>query len=134
MLDAERALAAAEARAGVIPSAAADAIAAACRAERFELDSLAEQGRAAGNPAEPLVRALREAVGGEAAGSVHWGATSQDMVDTAAMLVAWRSLDLILAVLDDVAGACAALAEAHRSTPMAGRTLLQQAVPITFGL
>ena len=134
MLDAEHALAAAEARAGIIPAAAAEAIAAACRAEHFDADSIADDGRATGNPAEPLVRALREAVAADAARYVHWGATSQDIVDTAAMLLARRALDLILQVLDEISGECASLAEAHRSTAMAGRTLLQQAVPTTFGL
>src|SRR4029453_5989819 len=69
-----------------------------------------------------------------AAGSVHWGATSQDVMDTASMLVARGALDLILVELDGVTAALARLAEAHRSTPMAARTLLQQAVPTTFGL
>jgi 3-carboxy-cis,cis-muconate cycloisomerase len=133
LLDAEAALAAAEAQAGVIPPDAAVAIAAACRAEHFDGEVIAEAGRAVGNPAEPLVRALREAVGGEAAGFVHWGATSQDIVDTAAMLVARRALDLLLGELDGISEACAALALEHRSTPMAGRTLLQHAVPTTFG-
>ena len=87
-----------------------------------------------GNPAEPLVRALRKEVGAEAADVVHHGATSQDVVDTAAMLVSRRALDLVLAELDRAAAAVATLAETHRATPMAGRTLLQQAVPTTFGL
>jgi 3-carboxy-cis,cis-muconate cycloisomerase len=134
MLDAERALAEAEVRAGVIPAAAAEQIAAACRADRFDAGAIAEEGRATGNFAEPLVRALRETVGGDAADYVHWGATSQDVVDTAAMLVARRALELILDELDGISDACASLADRHRSTPMAGRTLLQQAVPITFGL
>lgn len=134
MLEVERALAAAEARAGVIPHEAAEAIAAACRAERFDAVDLAEQARAPGNPVEPLVRALTEAVEGEAAGYVHWGATSQDILDTALMLVSRSALDRILERLDDVAGQCARLAEQYRSTPMAGRTLLRQAVPTTFGL
>jgi 3-carboxy-cis,cis-muconate cycloisomerase len=134
MLDAESALAGAEAQAGVIPAAAADAIAVACRAELFDTAALFEAGRAAGNPAEPLVRRLRDVVGGKSAQYVHWGATSQDVVDTAAMLVAARTLDSLLGVLDDISESCASLAKAHRSTPMAGRTLLQQAVPITFGL
>ena len=87
-----------------------------------------------GNPAEPLVRALRAAVGAEAAGYVHWGATSQDIIDSAAMLVTDRALGLILGWLDAAGAACARLAREHRSTPMAGRTLMQQAVPTTFGL
>jgi len=134
MLDAERALAAAEARAGIIPASAAEAIAAACRPEAFDAEAIADAGRSAGNPAEPLVRALREAVDDEAGRYVHWGATSQDIVDTAAMLVARTAIELILGFLDDVCERCASLADAHRSTAMAGRTLLQQAVPTTFGL
>jgi 3-carboxy-cis,cis-muconate cycloisomerase len=134
MLDAERALAAAEARAGVIPPDAAEAIAAACEWERFDPAEVGEQGRAAGNPVEPLVRALTAAVEGDAARYVHWGATSQDILDTAAMLVARNVLDLILGCVAQVAGQCATLAEAHRETSMAARTLLQQAVPTTFGL
>jgi 3-carboxy-cis,cis-muconate cycloisomerase len=134
MLEAERALAAAEAAAGVIPAGAAIEIAEASRAAAFDPAALAEQGRKVGNPAEPLVRALRAAVGGEAASYVHWGATSQDIVDTAAMLVARRALGLIDGHLEGVADACARLADEHRATPMAARTLLQQAVPTTFGL
>jgi 3-carboxy-cis,cis-muconate cycloisomerase len=134
MLDAERALAAAEARAGVIPPAAAEAIAAACEWERFDPAELGEQGKAAGNPVEPLVRALTEAVEAEASTYVHWGATSQDILDTAAMLIARHALDLLLERLAEVARECAGLADAHRETPMAARTLLQQAVPTTFGL
>ena len=134
MLDAEAALAAAEARAGVIPGEAAEAIAAACRAEQFDPAELGEQGRAPGNPVEPLVRALTAAVDGEAARYVHWGATSQDILDTAAMLVSRDVLDLILERLAGVACECMRLAEEYRSTPMAGRTVLRQAVPTTFGL
>jgi 3-carboxy-cis,cis-muconate cycloisomerase len=134
MLDAERALAGAEARAGVIPPEAAVSIAAACRADQFDVEAIGEEGRAAGNPVEPLIRALTDAVGGDAAHYVHWGTTSQDILDTAAMLVARRAIDLILSEVDGVAAACAGLADEHRSTVMAGRTLLQQAVPTTFGL
>jgi 3-carboxy-cis,cis-muconate cycloisomerase len=134
MLAAERALAEAEAQAGAIPAEAADRIAQSCRAELFDLGQLLEQGHAAGNPVEPLVRALREAVGGDAALYVHWGATSQDILDTAAMLVARRALRLILADVDRVAAACAHHAREQRETTMAARTLLQQAVPTTFGL
>jgi 3-carboxy-cis,cis-muconate cycloisomerase len=134
MLDAEAALAAAEAEAGLIPKEAAEAIAAACEAADFDPEALARDGRASGNPVVPLVAALREKVGGEAAGFVHHGATSQDVMDTAAMLVASRALGLIQADLAGVAAACAGLAREHRDTPMAGRTLMQQALPITFGL
>jgi 3-carboxy-cis,cis-muconate cycloisomerase len=134
MLEFEAALAAAEARAGVIPGDAVAAIAAACDAERFEPVVLARQARASGNPVVPLVRALTEAVAGDAARFVHWGATSQDVMDTAAMLVARRSLGVIGEELDGVAAACARQADEHRNTVMAGRTLLQQALPTTFGL
>ncbi len=134
MLDAERALAKACAAAGLVPAAAAARIGEVCLAELYDAARLAGDGRAVGNPAEPLVRELRSTAGDEAADYVHLGATSQDIVDTAAMLVSRRAVTLVLAELDRLAGGCAALARAHRSTPMAARTLLQQAVPTTFGL
>jgi 3-carboxy-cis,cis-muconate cycloisomerase len=137
MLDAEAALAAAEARAGLIPHKAAVTIASCCEATRFDPEELGREGRAAGNPVPPLVKALTEAVfevSEEAARYVHKGATSQDIVDSAAMLVAQRALDLILAQLEGISHACARLAEEHRENIMAGRTLLQQALPTTFGL
>lgn len=134
MLEAERGLAVAEARLGVISVDHAESIAAACLPEFFDIAVLAEKGRGPGNPVEPLVRALRDRVGGEAADFVHWGATSQDILDTAAMLVARQSIGLILDELDRVAREAAALAERHARTPMAARTLLQQASPTTFGL
>jgi 3-carboxy-cis,cis-muconate cycloisomerase len=137
MLDAEAALAAAEARAGLIPRKAAATIASCCEATRFDPEELGREGRAAGNPVPPLVKALTAAVSEvseEAARYVHKGATSQDIVDSAAMLVARRALDLILAQLEGISHACARLAEEHRENIMAGRTLLQQALPTTFGL
>jgi 3-carboxy-cis,cis-muconate cycloisomerase len=133
MLEFERALAAAEAAAGVIPPGAAGEIASRCRAELFDPLVLAEDGRSVGNPAEPLVRALRKAVGGDAGAYVHWGATSQDVMDTASMLIARDAVRLILRELGRVAAGLATLAETHRSTPMVGRTLLQHALPTTFG-
>ncbi len=133
MLEAEAALARAEASTGAIPAGAAAAIAGRCDPAGFDLDEILEQGRAVGNAAEPLVRALRERVGGEDARYVHLGATSQDVLDTAAMLLARGAVGLIREELDGAAAAAAALAAAHRDTPMAGRTLLQQAVPTTFG-
>jgi 3-carboxy-cis,cis-muconate cycloisomerase len=137
MLDAEGALAFAEARVGLIPQEAAEAIASCCEATRFDPEELGREGRAAGNPVPPLVKALTAAVSmvsEEAARHVHKGATSQDIVDTAAMLVARNALNLILAELGGISHACARLAEEHRETIMAGRTLLQQALPTTFGL
>ena len=134
MLDAEEALAKATAAVGLITGDAGARIGEACRAELYDPEELAQEGRAVGNPAEPLVRALREAVGGEASDWVHHGATSQDIVDTAAMLVSRHAVALVLAELDRLGDGCAELARTHRSTPMAARTLLQQAVPTTFGL
>jgi 3-carboxy-cis,cis-muconate cycloisomerase len=134
MLDAERALALAEGRAGVISGEAAAAVAAACDASLYDVAELAVAGRAAGNPAEPLVRALRARIGEPQAAFVHCGATSQDIVDSAAMLVAQRASRLIDADLGGAADECARLAAKHRHTVMAARTLLQQAVPTTFGL
>jgi 3-carboxy-cis,cis-muconate cycloisomerase len=137
MLDAEGALAVAEARVGLIPADAAEAIAECCEASRFDPEEIGQGARASGNPVPPLVRALTERVSEAsevAARYVHKGATSQDLTDTAAMLVTRRALDLILAELDGIAAACARLAEEHRDTLMAGRTLLQQALPTTFGL
>ena len=92
------------------------------------------QGRASGNPAEPLVRALRARIGEPHAGAVHLGATSQDIVDSAAMLVAQRASKLVDDELAGAADECARIAAEHRHTVMAARTLLQQAVPTTFGL
>lgn len=137
MLDAEAALATAEARVGLIPHEAAVIIAACCDAARFDPEELGRRGRAAGNPVPSLVEALTAAVSEvseEAARHVHRGATSQDIVDTAAMLVARSALDLILVELEGISHACARLSEEHRETIMAGRTLLQQALPTTFGL
>ena len=110
MLDAEAALARAESAAGVIPAEAANAIASSCREGSFDLGEITERGRATGTPVGPLVAALREAVGGEAAQYVHFGATSQDILDTASMLVARRALELILTEVDRVAAQCARLA------------------------
>jgi len=137
MLDAEAALATAEAQVGLIPHEAAAAIVSCCEAPRFDPEELGRDGRAAGNPVPPLVKALTAAVSEvseDAARYVHKGATSQDIVDTAAMLLARRVLDLILAELEGISRACARLAQEHRGTIMAGRTLLQQALPTTFGL
>jgi 3-carboxy-cis,cis-muconate cycloisomerase len=130
MLEAEAALAAAQADEGVITADEAAAVAAACRNEIVmpALDR-AGWGREAANPVVPLVRALREA-----APAAQPGATSQDILDTAAMLVARRARALILDELDGVVAACGGLADEHRATVMAGRTLMQHAQPVTFGL
>jgi 3-carboxy-cis,cis-muconate cycloisomerase len=134
MLDTERALADALSLAGVIPAPAAAAIAERCDPALYDIHALSEAGRAVGNPAEPLVRALREQVGGDDARFVHFGATSQDVLDSAAMILARTVSGMLDEELAAAAAACARLAAEHRSTPMAARTLLQQAVPTTFGL
>jgi 3-carboxy-cis,cis-muconate cycloisomerase len=134
MLDVEAALAQASARAGVIAPEEARAIAAACNPDRFDIDQLGQAAADTGNPVPALVRALTALVAGSAAGQVHRGATSQDVIDTAAMLVAHRALDPLLDDLNGAARAAADLASRHRTTLMAGRTLLQQALPTTFGL
>jgi 3-carboxy-cis,cis-muconate cycloisomerase len=134
MLDAEAALAGALAGAGVIEAGEAEAIAAACGAERFDAAAIAAGAAGSGNPVVPLKAALIDAVDGPAAAHVHRGATSQDILDTAAMLVTMRALEPLLEDVAGAAHAAAGLARAHRDTPMAGRTLLQQAVPVTFGL
>jgi 3-carboxy-cis,cis-muconate cycloisomerase len=134
MLDFEAALARAEARAGVIPAEAATAIAAACQVKDFDLAALEREAAIAGTPAIPLVRMLTALVAGNAGRFVHWGATSQDAVDTALVLQMREGLDELIAGVLAIGTACAVHAERHRDTPMAGRTLLQQALPITFGL
>ena len=134
MLDFEAALARAEARAGVIPADAAESIGAACHVDLFDVPGLLRETAVAGTLAIPLAKALTAKVGGEAGRYVHWGATSQDVIDTALVLQMHDGLDLLIAGLLDIGTRCAALAERHRHTPMAGRTLLQQALPITFGL
>lgn len=134
MLAFEAALVQAEARAGVIPAEAAAAIASACQVEAFDVVALFREAAAAGTPAIPLVRMLTERVAGDARGYVHWGATSQDAIDTALVLQMRAGLDLLISRLIATGELCADLAQRYRETPMIGRTLLQQALPITFGL
>lgn len=129
MLDTEAALARVTA-----PPAVAATITAACRADTFDLDAIGRDSAAGGNPVIPLVAALRERVGAEASPHVHVGATSQDILDTSSMLVASRSLQILFPDARAVADGCAELAAVHRDTPMIGRTLLRQGLPITFGL
>jgi 3-carboxy-cis,cis-muconate cycloisomerase len=133
LLDAEAGLARAGADAGVLPPEAAEAIAGHCHAAAFDAGEIGRAARLGGNPVIPLVKALTAAVPSPARTWVHWGATSQDILDTAAMLVARRALVAVERDLGAVADGCAELADRHRHTVMAGRTLLQQALPITFG-
>lgn len=137
MLDFEAALARAEAATGVIPAAAVAAIAAACRADQFDLAALAEAATRSGNLAIPLVKTLTAHVAktdAEAARYVHWGATSQDVIDTATMLGLRAGIDALLADLDRAIAGFATLAQKHRSTPVVARTWLQHALPMPFGL
>jgi 3-carboxy-cis,cis-muconate cycloisomerase len=136
MLDFEASLARAEARCGVIPAAAAPAIASKCKADLIDANALAARTALSLNPAIPLVKQLTALVAKddpEAARFVHWGATSQDANDTGLVLQIRQALD----ILDvDQASLCASLielAQKHRSTPVAGRTLMQHALPTTFG-
>jgi 3-carboxy-cis,cis-muconate cycloisomerase len=134
MLDAEAGLARALERAGLAPAGSGEAVTEAARAGNFSIDELGELATLTGNPVPALARALARRVPQAAAGAVHRGATSQDIVDTAVMLLARRVIDVVLADLARAADAAARLADTHRSTMMIGRTLLQQAIPITFGL
>src|SRR6266487_6436171 len=134
MLAFEAALALAEARAGIIPQDAANTIAGSCREELFDVAALYREAEGAGTPTIPLVRMLTAQIADGAKKFVHWGATSQDAIDTALMLQMRDGLDLLVEGLIGMCAACATLAEQHRHTLMAGRTLLQQALPITFGL
>jgi 3-carboxy-cis,cis-muconate cycloisomerase len=125
MFDFEAALARAEAAVGVIPASAAQPIAKACRAEAFDISTLAEAATRSGNLAVPLVKALTAHVAkadAEAARYVHWGATSQDVIDTAVMLGLRAAIDALLTDLDRAITGFAKLAKQHRNTPMVART------------
>lgn len=134
MLRVEWALARALARASVIPAEAADAVSAAARIELYDADAIFAEAATAGTPVIPLLRMLAEHVEPSARDWVHWGATSQDILDTAMVLQMRDGLTLLRRELHDVAQSAATLADRHRWTEMAGRTLLQQAAPIPFGL
>jgi len=137
MLDFEAALARAEALVGIIPWTAVAPIAQACRAESFGLVALADAATQSGNLAIPLVKVLTANVAkadAEAARYVHWGATSQDVIDTATMLSLRAGIDALLADLDRAIAGFAGLARAHRNTAVVARTWLQHALPMPFGL
>jgi 3-carboxy-cis,cis-muconate cycloisomerase len=137
MLDFEAALARAEAATGVIPASAVEPIAKACKTESFDIAALAEAATRSGNLAIPLVKALTANVAeadAEAARYVHWGATSQDVIDTAAMLSLRAGIEALLIDLDRAIAGFAALARKHRNTAVVARTWLQHALPMPFGL
>ena len=135
MVDVELALVRALVRAGLAPAQAERDLGAAFDATALDIDRLGRSTAEKGTPVPELVSALRERLGDSAAATVlHRGATSQDIVDTAIMLVARRALEPLLSDIAAAAELCAGLAERHRTALQAGRTLLQQAVPRTFGL
>jgi 3-carboxy-cis,cis-muconate cycloisomerase len=133
MLDVEAALARVQARLGIIPADAAEAITRAARVENLVTEELAASARNVGYPVVGLVAGLSRAAG-EAGGWTHWGATTQDIMDTATVLQVREGLALIRAALAGMVAALITQAEQHRRTVMAGRTHLQQALPITLGL
>ena len=137
MLDFEAALARAEAATGVIPPAAGRMIASACRADSFDFAMLSHAATRSGNLAIPLVRALTDNVAkvdADAARYVHWGATSQDVIDTATMLMLRSGIDALLADVKRAIGGFSRLALQHRTTAFVARTWLQHALPMPFGL
>jgi 3-carboxy-cis,cis-muconate cycloisomerase len=137
MLAVEAALARAQAAVGVIPRGAAAPIVAACNSSRFDVEAIGGAARNAGNVAIPLIKALTASVtkrDASAARFVHWGATSQDIIDTATVLAIRDGADILGRDLDRAIRSLATLARRHRKKPMVGRTWLQQALPITFGL
>jgi 3-carboxy-cis,cis-muconate cycloisomerase len=128
----EVALARAEASCGVIPAEAAEQIAARCDLDALDFDRLRQETDNVGYPIAPLVHQLADQCG-EAGRYVHWGATTQDIMDTAVVLQVRDALRIVGEDIDAVRAILANLARTHRDTPMAGRTHLQQALPITFG-
>ena len=133
MLAVEAALARAEARVGVIPQTAADAISAAADADRFDLDAIAARANVVGYPVVPLTKQLAQHAGPDAGRYVHWGATTQDILDTATVLQLREALALLETDVRDTIDVLAARARQHRDDVMAGRTHLQHALPVTFG-
>ncbi len=134
MLDVEAALARAEAELGLVPQQVAEAITQAARVENLHIERIAEGTREAGVPVPALVSELGRAAGEEAARYIHLGATTQDILDTALVLQMRRALEYLRRDMIALARTLAARASEYRDMPMAGRTHMQQAVPITFGL
>src|SRR5581483_9039721 len=137
MLNVEVALARAEAAVGIIPASCLDAIAEAAHAERYDIAALGKEAVDSATVAVPLVKALTAEVAkkdAKAAAYVHWGATSQDIVDTALVLELRAAIDALTADLNRAIDAFVALSGKHRRTVSVARTLLQHAVPMPFGL
>ncbi len=137
MLDFEAALAKAEASCGVIPAGAAHAIASKCNVSLLDTAALANATALSLNPAIPLVKQLTALVtkdDAEAARFVHWGATSQDVNDTGLVLQIRQAFELLEGDLSSLCDGLIQLARKYRSTPIAARTLMQHALPTTFGV
>lgn len=132
-LDVEEALAAAQAELGVIPARAAAEIARHCDVEQMDFAMLKTATEHVGYPVLPVVQQLTALCRDDLGQWCHWGATTQDITDTATVLQIRAALDLVSTELDAIAVALATLARDHRETPMIGRSNLQQAVPMTFG-
>ena len=132
-LDVEAALARAQASLGIIPAEAASAITAGANAERVDYERLTERTEIVGYPILPVVEQLSEWVEDGLGQYCHWGATTQDIMDTADVLQLRDALDLVAEELNAIGNALAGLAERYADTPMAGRTHLQHALPISFG-
>ncbi len=132
-LDIEIALAHVQARLGIIPKEAAKEIEKHGKASEYDLAKLKKRTEAIGYPVLPVVEELVKLCANGLGEWAHWGATTQDITDTAAVLQIRESLDLIEADLTDICGSLHTLAEKYRDTPIAGRSNLQQAVPVTFG-
>jgi 3-carboxy-cis,cis-muconate cycloisomerase len=133
-LDIEAALARVEARLGIVPAAAADEISAQAKFEHIDLDLLRRRTEVVGSPIIPLVEQLVARCAGDLGQYVHWGATTQDLTDTAMVIQIREALALVDRDLQTISDSLANLARRYRDTPMAGRSMLQHAVPITFGL
>jgi 3-carboxy-cis,cis-muconate cycloisomerase len=131
-LEAEAALARAQARVGVVPKDAAEAIDLASRSLNIDYDKLRHETEIVGYPILPLVHQL-SAAAGEAGRFVHWGATTQDIMDTGNVLQIRAALSIVERDLSELRNILADMARKYRDTPMAGRTHLQQALPVTFG-
>src|SRR5688572_21483658 len=132
-LDIEAALARVQARLGLIPQEAADEIVRHCRVEEIDLGKLRQQTERIGYPVLGVVSQLNALCKGKLGEYCHWGATTQDITDTATVLQIREALELVDADLTAISHALADLARKHRDTPMAGRSNLQQAIPVTFG-
>ena len=132
-LDIECALAKVQGRLGLIPQAAADEIMSHCHLEQIDMDQLRAQTERIGYPVLGVVSQLNALCRDKLGEYCHWGATTQDITDTATVLQIREALDLVASEIDAIIAAMAALARAHRDTPMIGRSNLQQAIPVTFG-